>query len=234
MGLMYYSTNSSPVTLTYPDSNRGGEVRANLTADDNHWKPNVHAYPDNMTVLAVVELDDVELNTEHYELAAFAANGECRGSVKLIFAEPLHRHVAFLTISGKDATELSFRLYDTERGKEYYDAEESLDFVANAIVGDASDLYVVHFRGATGMDEFANNVKVYPNPVNRGERFSIGMNAKSKSPVQVEIINALGAVVSMETLTQTPASIVAPITAGVYTLRISCEEDTCYRKIIVR
>ncbi len=234
MGLMYYSTNSSPVTLTYPDSNRGGEVRANLISDNNHWVPNVHAYPDNMTVMAVVELDDVEINTEHYELAAFAANGECRGSVKLIFAEPLHRHVAFLTISGKDASELSFRLYDTETGKEYYDAEESLDFVANAIVGDARDLYVVHFRGTTGMDEFASNVKVYPNPVNRGERFSIGMNAKSKSLVHVEIINALGTVVSMETLTQTPASIVAPITAGVYTLRISCEEDTCYRKIIVR
>jgi len=181
-----------------------------------------------------VELDNMELTSDNYELAAFAANGECRGSVKLEYAEPLHRHVAFLTISGKDVAELSFRLYDTETNEEYYDAEESLDFITNAIVGGADDLYVVHFRGMTGMDEFASRVKVYPNPVAPSECFSIGMNIDVKSPVRVEIVNALGAVVSVETSTQSPASIVAPITPGVYTLRISCEEGTCYRKVVVR
>ena len=234
MGLMYYSTNGNPVTFTYPDSNRGGEMRANLTSENNHWKPNTYAYPDNMTVMAVIELDGVEVTSDNYELAAFVANGECRGSVKLTYAEPLHRYVAFLTISGKDAAELSFRLYDPETGMEYYDAEESLNFIANAIVGEANHLYVVHFRGTASMDEFANRVRIYPNPVNGGERFSIGMNVDVKSPVRVEIINALGAIVSVETSTQAPASIVAPITAGVYTLRITCEEGTCYRKMIVR
>ena len=234
MGLMYYSTSSQPKTFIYPDNGRRGELKANLTPENNHWKPNIFAYPDNMTVMAVVELNDKELKSENYELAAFAANGECRGSVKLTYAEPLHRHVAFLTISGKDAAELSFRLYDTETGMEYYDAEESFGFVANAIVGEANDLYTIHFRGTTGMDEFASRVRVYPNPVNRGERISIGMNAESKSSIRVEIMNALGAVVSEETSTQAPVSIVAPVTAGVYTLRISCEEGTCYRKVVVR
>ena len=234
MGLMYYSTSSNPVSFTYPDSDRGGELKKNLTSEYNHWKPNIYAYPDNMTVMAVVELDGKELSNENYELAAFAANGECRGSVKLIYAEPINRHVAFLTISGKDAAELSFRLYDTETGTEYYDVEESLGFVANAIVGEADDLYTIHFRSTTGMDEFASKVRIYPNPVNKGERFSIGMNTDVKSPVSVEIINALGTVVSVETSTQAPASIVAPVTAGVYTLRISCKEGTCYRKMVVR
>ena len=234
MGLMYYSTNSNPVTFVYPDSGRGGELKRNITAENNHWIPNVYAYPDNMTVMAVVDLNDVELNSEHYELAAFAANGECRGSVKLTYAEALHRHVAFLTIAGKDATELSFRLYNTDTNEEYYDAEESLDFTANAIIGAADNLYVVHFRGTTGMDEFANKVKVYPNPVNAGERFSIVMNVESKTPVRVEIVNALGEIVSVETSMQSPMSIVAPVTSGVYTLRISCDEGTCCRKVIVR
>ena len=234
MGLMYYSVNGNPVPFTYPDSNRGGDLKQNLTAKDNHWKPNTYTYPDNMTMMAVVELDDMELSSDNYELAAFA-NGECRGSVKLTYAEPLHRHVAFLTISGKDVTELGFRLYDTETGMEYYDAEESLNFVANAIVGNAEDLYVIHFRGMAGMDEFASRMTVYPNPVNRGEKFSIGMNAKRKSPVRVEIVNALGAVVSVETPAQTPASIVAPITAGVYTLRITVEgKETIVRKLVVK
>ena len=235
MGLMYYSTNSNPVTFTYPDGNRGGEFKANLTAEDNHWKPNTYAYSDNMTVMAVVELNDEELNTENYELAAFAANGECRGSVKLTYAEPLHRYVAFLTISGKDAAELSFRLYNTETNEEYYDAEESLDFVADAMMGEADDLYTIHFKGTAGMDEFANRVQVYPNPVNAGERFSIGMASVETYPVHVEIVNALGVETLRATSVQTPVSIVAPATAGVYTLRITVEgKGTVVRKLVVK
>jgi hypothetical protein len=234
-GLMYYSSNEDPVTFTYPDNTRSGELRQNLTAENNHWKPNVYAYPDNMTVMAVVELDDKELTTDNYELTAFAANGECRGSVKLIYAEPLHRHVAFLTISGKDAAELNFRLYDTETGMEYYDAEESLDFVANAIVGEADDLYTIHFRGTTGMDELAGKVQVYPNPVNAGERFSINVADDVKTPVRVEIVNALGVETLRATSVQMPAQLTAPATAGVYTLRITVEgKGTVVRKLVVK
>ena len=235
MGLMYYSANSEMVTFTYPDNGRGGELKANLTSENNHWVPNVYAYPDNMTVMAVVDLNDVELNSEHYELAAFAANGECRGSVRLTYAEPLHRHVAFLTVSGSEAAELSFRLYNTETNEEYYDAEESLGFVANAIVGDADDLYVVHFRSTAGMDELANRVQVYPNPVNAGERFSIGMANVESYPVHVEIVNALGVETLRATAVQTPVSMVAPVTAGVYTLRITVEgKGMIVRKLVVK
>jgi hypothetical protein len=233
MGLMYYSTNGETVTFTYPDSNRGGELKANMTAEHNHWKPNTFAYPDNMTVMAVVELNEMELKLDNYELAAFA-NGECRGSVKLTYAEPINRHVAFLTISGKDAAELSFRLYDTETDMEYYDPEESLDFVANAIVGMADDLYTIHFRGTTGMDEFASRVQVYPNPVNAGERFSINVADDVKTPVCVEIVNALGVVV--ETVQASSVqTITAPNAAGVYTLRITVEgKGTIIRKLVVK
>ena len=234
MGLMYYSASGETVTFTYPDNGRGGELKANMTAEHNHWKPNTFAYPDNMTVMAVVELDDAELSSDNYELAAFA-NGECRGSVKLTYAEPLNSHVAFLTISGKDAAELSFRLYDKETGMEYYDAEESLDFVANAIVGDADDLYIIHFRGTTGMDELASRVQVYPNPVNAGERFSIDVADDVKNPVRVEIVNALGVETLRATSVQTPAQLTAPATAGVYTLRITVEgKGTFVRKLVVK
>ena len=235
MGLMYYSSNSDPVTFTYPDSNKGGELKQNLTSEHNHWKPNIYAYPDNMTVMAVVELEGAEISSDNYELAAFAANGECRGSVRLIFAEPLHRHVAFLTVSGKDAAELSFRLYDTETGMEYYDAEGSLSFAANAIVGDASELYVVHFRGTTGVNELANKVQVYPNPVNRGERFSINVADDVRGPVYVEIVNALGVETLRAMSEQTPTQLTAPAVAGVYILRITVEgKGTVVRKLVVK
>ena len=234
MGLMYYSMNDGAATFIYPDSNRGVELKKNLTAEDNHWKPNVYAYPDNMTVMAVVELDDKEPTSDNYELAAFTADGECRGSVKLVYAEPLRRHVAFLTISGKDATELTFRLYDAETGMEYY-AEENLDFVADAIVGEATDLYTIHFRGTMGMDELTNKVQVYPNPVIAGEQFSIGMANAEMYPVHVEIVNALGVETLRATSVQTPVNIMAPTTAGVYTLRITVEgKGMAVRKLVVK
>ena len=235
MGLMYYSANGETVTFTYPDNNRGGELKQNLTAEHNYWKPNTFAYPDNMTVMAVVVFNGEELNSEHYELAAFASNGECRGSVKLTYAEPINRYVAFLTVAGKDATELSFRLYDKETGMEYCDAEESLDFITNAIVGNATDLYEIHFRETTGVEELASSVQVYPNPVNRSEQFSINMNAESKSPIRVEIVNALGVETLRATSVQMPAQLTAPATVGVYTLRITVEgKDTIVRKLVVK
>ena len=155
--------------------------------------------------------------------------------MKLTYAEPLHRHVAFLTISGEDAAELSFRLYNSETGKEYYEVEESLNFVANAIIGDANDLYVIHFSDITGLDEFANSVQVYPNPISCGERFSINMNAEGKTPIQVEIINTLGVETLRATSVQTPAMLTAPSIAGVYTLRITVEgKETIVRKLVVK
>ena len=234
MGLMYYSMNGNPISFTYPDNDRGGELKKNLTSENNHWKPNTFAYPDNMTVMAVVELNEMELKSDNYELAAFA-NGECRGSVKLTYAEPINRHVAFLTISSKDAAELSFRLYDMETGMEYYDAEESLAFVANAIVGDAEDLYTIHFRGTTGMGELAGKVQIYPNPVNAGEQFSINVADDVKNPVRIEIVNALGVETLRTTSVQTPVSMVAPTISGVYTLRITVEgKGTVVRKLVVK
>ncbi len=231
-GLMYKSNNTESTILVYPDGGRNTEAATSAKA--THWTNDIHAYPHNMTVMAVVELDEVELTTDNYELAVFA-NGECRGSVKLMNVEPLNRHMAFLTVSGKDAAELTFRLYDTENGMEYYDAEESLSFTVNATVSEPEDVFVVHFRGTTGMDELASSVQVYPNPVNGGEQFSIGVNAESKAPVRVEIVNALGVETLRATSAQMPAMLTAPSVAGVYTLRITVEgKGTVVRKLLVK
>ena len=118
---------------------------------------------------------------------------------------------------------------------ERFGTNEVLTFEANATVGRLAEPFVVSFRGTTGMGELANSLRVYPNPVNAGERFRIGLNTESKAPVRVEIVNALGVVVSVETSIQAPASIVAPVTAGVYTLRVTIEgKGTVVRKLVVK
>ncbi len=232
MGLLYKSNSSVSFTLTYPTGSKGEILAENITAENNHWVPDMHAYSDNMTVTAVVELDDEELNSENYELAAFA-NGECRGSVKLMYIEPLNRHIAFLTVAGEGTETLSFGLYNTQTGEEIHDAEEWINFNNNATLGDLRTPYVIHFRGLTGTEEWANNIHVFPNPVARGEMVRLGMTGEELGKVQIEIINALGMVETQSVASQ--QTITAPMVAGVYTLRITVEgKGTCYRKLVVR
>ena len=235
MGLLYKSNSTGAMTLIYPEPSRSEELTENVTNEDNHWTADYHAYPSNMTVMAVIELDDVELQSGNYEIAAFA-NDECRGSAKLVFVEPLDRYVAFLTVVGDEASELRFSLYNDETGTVETQSIASLQYETNAIIGNLETPYVIRFRSTTGMDEWANNINIFPNPVNRGEQFSLGLPAvETLRATSVQIVNALGVVVETLRATSVPAHITAPKVAGVYTLRITVEgKGTCFRKLVVR
>jgi hypothetical protein len=232
MGLMYKSNNNTAISFTYPNGRGDEEPINSYFAEDTHWTANYNAYPNNMTVTAVVELDDVELNSDNYELAAFA-NGECRGSVRLMYVAPLNRYMAFLTVAGDDDADLNFGLYDTETGMVKTQCIASLQYETNAVVGSLETPCVIRFRSTTGVDDWASGLHIFPNPVARGEQFTLGLTADEIGKVQIEIINALGVV---ETLRATSVqTITAPDVAGVYTLRITVEgKGSCYRKLVVR
>lgn len=232
-GLMYKSVNDASVTFTYPAAASGAkDLAENLTGDNNHWVPNVNAYPYNMTVMAIVELDGIELASDNYQVAAFA-NGECRGSVQVIYAEPLNRYVAFLTISGEEAAALTFGLYNMETGEECI-STSSLTFNADDMVGNPDEMFVIKFRGNTALNELNGSVRLYPNPVSTGEKVQMLMSTDTQ-PVRIEIVDAIGKVVSVETSTTAPASINVPLTAGVYTVRIITENNgVMIQKLVVK
>ena len=230
IGLMYKSNSTGNKTLTYATPTR--MMEADALATEIHWNANYNAYSTNMTILAVVELNGEEINSEHYELAAFAGN-ECRGSVRLMDVEPLNRHFALLTVSGEEAAELRFALYDTDAGEEYHNSDETLAYETDAVVGSPDEPFVIRFRSNTGVDEWANSLQVFPNPVERGQSVSLSLSAEEMGEIQVEIINALGMVETRRTTSL--QTITAPNVAGVYTLRITVEgKGTCYRKLVVR
>ena len=233
MGLMFKSNAGSEVTLVYPNGGTRSDLKANQTSENNHWQPNLNAYPENMTVMAIVELDGEELQGEQYELAAFA-NGEVRGSARLLYVEPINRYMAFLTVAGDEATELHFGLYNTETGVVETQCIASLQYETNAIVGSFAEPYVVSFRGNTGLAEWYNSVQVYPNPIEHNQLLTLGLNAEEASTMRIEIVNAFGAVVKTY-YGATLKTITAPETTGVYTLRITVEgKGSCYRKLVVR
>ena len=144
--------------------------------------------------------------------------------------------MAFLTVAGSEAAELRFGLFNTETGEEYHNAEETLTYESNAVVGSLDAPYVIRFRGNTGLDDLNNRIQVFPNPVERGQTFNIGMTDAEIGEVEIAIINALGVVVETRRATSLQhGTVKAPNVPGVYTLRITVEgKGTCYRKLVVK
>ena len=234
MGLMFNSHNTNTVTLLYPEPSKSEHLVEKATSGNNHWVPASQAYRDNMTATVLIELDHKELRSEQYELAVFA-NNECRGSAKLRYVEAIDRYVAFLTVFGEETEAMSFALYDAESGEENFASDNILYFAANGNLGSPRAPYSVRFNTLTALDELDSQIKVFPNPVSRGQSFHIGMAAARSGEVRVEFVNALGAVVSTVTSTQLPLKVKAPNTAGIYTLRITEKgKGSCYRKLIVK
>lgn len=231
VGLMYKSGLSESTVMVYSDGDMRGEPVENAVAEDQHWQGNPHAYAYNMSVMAIVELDGTELRGEQYEVAAFA-NGECRGSSNLMYIEPIDRYVVFLTLAGDESAELRFGLYNASTGEECLSADEHVVFESNAVVGDLLRPYVISFRQTTGIDAMENSLNVYPNPVNRGETFSIGLTETRMA--NVKIINAIGVETMRATSVQSPATFKAPEIPGVYTLQVTVGENTFCRKLVVR
>ena len=232
-GLMYKSVNDDPITFTYPVATGTRELAENLTGDNNHWVPNVYGYRSNMTVMAVIEMEGVELASDNYELAAFV-NGECRGSIQLVYAEPLSRYVAFLTVSGEEAANLSFGLYNTETGEEFFNTTSTLTFNADAVVGNPAELFVIGFRSGNSLNGADNALSLYPNPISKGGKVNLVMSADAQ-PVRVEIMDAMGRIIAVEPSMTAPASINVPETAGVYTVRVITENNgVMIQKLVVR
>lgn len=234
-GYMYNSLNNKMVTLTYSETSGRIEMVPNITSENNHWVPNAFEYPYNMSLMAIVMLNDMELASDQYELAAFA-DGHCIGSSRLMYYAPLNSYMAFLTIYGEDTVDIQFGIYDAESGTEYYSANETLTFGINSVIGSLTEPFVVHFDGTTNISQnLGTSLLLYPNPVSRGEESRIGLFANEMGEATVEIINALGSVMSVETVHQLPISITAPNMAGVYTVRITVEGQGSYcRKLIVK
>ena len=225
-GLQYKSNNNNPVTFTYPSAPAKGRRMATTDANDNHWTSNYTAYPDNMTVLAVVELADEEIASDKYELAAFV-DGECRGSVRLIYVDPIDRYVAFLTVAGEETTSLNLRLYNSETEKEYFSAQQIV-FNADDMIGDPNKPFVIRFNSSA-----SEQLVVYPNPVNNGDKFNVVI--ASDEPAQVEIINSLGMVVSSIRATGHEMVMDVPTTPGVYTVRVITDgKNIKCNKLIVK
>ena len=224
-GLMYKSNNNNSVSFTYPSASAKGNRNEVVEAKEHHWEADYKAYPNNMTVLAVVELAGEEIASENYELAAFV-NNECRGSITLKYVKPIDRYVAFLTVTGDETTSLNLRLYNGETEEEYFSAQQIV-FNVDEKIGDLNNPFVVEFNNTA-----SEQLVVYPNPVNKGECFNVLLT--SDQSAQVEIINSVGAVVSSKIVAGRDITMDVPAAQGVYTVRVITDgkEIKCMKLVV--
>ena len=219
-GYMYQSHANGIKTLVFQEG-RGGALVANITPEGNVYRPNGGRYADNMTVTAVVEVNGEELRSDAYELAAFASD-ECRGSVRLMYVEPVDRYVAFLTVFGEQGDDIGFRLSD---GAKTLQSPDHIGFVADGVSGSLADPSVLRF-GDTGIEETSTMVRIHPNPVDRDARFTISLPL-DEDIEEVVITDALGAIVRHET-GALKATMEGLSTSGVYMVKATCRSGNVY------
>ena len=225
-GYMYQSQSSNLKTLVF-QAGRGETTLANITPEDNFYRPEDQRYADNMTVTAVLEVDGEEVRSDAYEVAAFCGN-ECRGSVRLIYVEPVDRYVAFLTVFGETGETIEFRLTD---GEETMPSDDVMGFVSDGITGSIASPAVLHF-GTTGVSDASAVVRIFPNPVKRKGQLHFTTPDES-GQLQVEIVNMLGVTVCRETVNVTPMATASltlheAVLPGTYVLKAISHKGTVY------
>ncbi len=183
-GYMYKSNSNTSKELTY-QSSRGTEILKNIASVNNTYQPNYEYYAYNMTVTAVVELDGEELRSEDYEVAVFAGN-ECRGSIKLVYVEPINRYLAFLLVSGEAEESLRFVLTD---GTNSIWSKDYLMYTIDGEIGTPTEPTVLHFGPLSVDDDSQKMVNVYPNPSNDI------YNIEGKDIEKVEVIDNFGQII---------------------------------------
>lgn len=221
-GYMYRSNSTAQKTLVY-QAGRGETTVENVTTENNVFQPAGGKFADNMTLTAVLELDGEELRSDDYELAAFVGD-ECRGSVKLIYVEPVNRYVAFLTIFGEPSETLYFRLTD---GTQTELSMDEISFVADGMEGSLAEPMTLRF-GMTQVDENElSKVLVYPNPSN-GVFHIQGQGIR-----KVEVFNAFGQAVVLEETSNDDLQIdLSRYANGFYMLRVVTENGITNSQLI--
>lgn len=216
-GYMYMSNANANKTLTY---SAGREELPEIDEQEHQWTPEVHKYSDNMSVIAVVNLDGDEIR-DGIEVGAFV-NGECRGSAIMRYFEPTDRYYAMLSIVGEDGDIVNFKIIDD-------DSETKVAFNKNAVLGTLDNPYNLEFLSNR---HEVSTLELFPNPVERSNEIEI-IVPNYENAINVLIFNALGEIVRNEPFNGGHVSV--PGQPGVYMVRINCDNGKVYySKLIIK
>ena len=114
------------------------------TVIEKHWNCDPSLYPNTMTIVGVVEIDEAEQGNTSLEVGAFCGT-ECRGSEMLRSFPQVNRFLVFLTVYGEDNDAITFKLYDHSTGEELDAYVEGMTFTINGMYGTPVEPYEFNF-----------------------------------------------------------------------------------------
>ncbi|MCF7921043.1 MAG: C10 family peptidase [Candidatus Cloacimonetes bacterium] len=173
------------------------ETPARVVVPD--WDVNPHDYEYNGSIWGVVEINGVSCDDVNDWLGIFYGE-ECRGVASsdrgnvVDFTVPFG-HIAFMPMIYSDATAgeiLTLKYYDASSDL-ILDVTETLEFIADMVIGDGWDPFVMHaVNTGIEVDEISgiNIVNCYPNPFNPSVTLSFELSASAL--VTLDIFNSKG------------------------------------------
>ena len=219
-GYMYYHQGPN-ITLVYPAFSKDVVVEPDV---EEHWDHDVHRFPTNLTMIVTLDDRQLTMGEGSHEIGAFV-NDDCRGSARL--QKVLDSHIAFLTISGEEGEEISFRLYNADTDEEYAGtAEETISYVSDAIHGSIEKPVTLHFRN-TGVNEH-HEISLFPNPtMGKVTVKAVGMN-------RLAVTNVLGQVVyDTEVKADQMELDLTNCESGLYLIHVNAETFTVVRRLML-
>lgn len=228
-GYMLNSATESTRTLTYPSQYISKlNVKRKVTNDQiMHWTYNEYEFPQNMTITAIVKIDDSEIASENLQVAAFIDN-RCRGTINLILDPTTNRYYAYMTILGDGVTDLNkkitFKCYDPTTGNELVTTDNTLGYISDSNYGEATNPYVVAFYtlSSDNMDLVNKNRVIYPNPVIN----TLNFNYNPEEIVMLEIVDCTGRTQILTSTINKNSIEVGNLAPGIYTLRVTGKTKT--------
>ncbi|WP_455587455.1 T9SS type A sorting domain-containing protein [Bacteroides sp.] len=225
-GYMYYSNATG--SFHYPSNRITRLVDENQIAytssyaPSSPWSVDEHKYPNNMSMIAQLVVDESIAPVGTFTVGAFCGD-ECRG-----IGQYVNDHL-FITIYGESAEErISFKAIENVTSTECT-ISEVLPFANSA--GVYNSPVTLHVNDATGIENSASsdNYNIYPNPV----RSSLFINGDLQNIKALKVLSVSGASMDVDAVYSHDRGLnVSHLIDGHYILGIVTDKGIVYKPFI--
>ncbi|MDL2222983.1 T9SS type A sorting domain-containing protein [Bacteroidales bacterium OttesenSCG-928-M11] len=230
-GYKYKSGNNQEVVFHYPTTSavlRSPMKNSTHKPYEYRWNVDCSRFDYNMTVTASLFIEDEEITSGLYEVAAFSGD-ECRGSAIMEYVEGFdHPFMNFLMVYGEKSERIEFRIFNHATG-EIHKAKEVLVFTPDAIHGTPDELFALTVYTPTGINSGqASVLSLYPNPVEK----ELFINHNLGTLDKIEISDISGKQLLIKDNFDQPSVDVSSFSKGTYLVRIISGEYNSVHKFI--
>jgi hypothetical protein len=224
-GYMFFSQQAD--TIVFPAS-----VSKNsplITPRESQFNDNIHLTPDNMTMIAITDLEF----PKNYELIAYDENGIAGSAYPIKVNE---QWLYFITLNSYEGNNITFRGINQFMS---LTANESINFSENNQKGELNNPFILTFNNNNDIAK-SSLIEIYPNPFDASLYIDLQLNETSS--ITISLFNVLGELISakdnislnneIHTLSLHELLNTYDLPKGVYYLKLSGIESEVYKKIV--